>query len=70
MSKPLFSSRVPHALLTLQVALQFNLSLVNHMTPLKSQQISAREGAVFSKNGQCWGCQRFFKLSDIMEEPG
>ena len=53
-----------------QVALQFNLSLVNLLAPLKSLNISAREGAVFSKNGQCWGCQRFFKLVDVMNEPG
>lgn len=53
-----------------QVALQFNLSLVNFTSPLKSRQISAREGAVFSKNGQCWGCQRFFKVVDILNEPG
>ena len=53
-----------------QVALQFNLSLVNFLAPLKSLNISARDGAVFSKNGQCWGCQRFFKLSDVLNEPG
>jgi len=53
-----------------QVALQFNLSLINSSNPLKSVQISAREGAVFSKSGQCWGCQRFFKLTDVFQDPG
>ena len=53
-----------------QVALQFNLALVNYMVPMKSLQVSARDGAVFSKSGQCWGCQNFFKLEDVINEAG